>query len=215
MENIKTKYFVNDLPDYVDLKGSIAIDTEAMGLKYNIRDRLCVIQIRDESDNVYLVHFPASSYDYSCKNLKKFLLDENRQKIFHYARFDIAIMRKYLGIESIKNIFCTKIASRFARTYTDSHSLKTLVSELLHVELKKEQQCSYWGADELSNAQKSYAANDVIYLHELRNVLSDMLKKSGRYEIALNFMQFVDNVCTADMMGFDEDLFRCRDDNRH
>ena len=124
-------------------------------------------------------------------------------------------MRKYLGIESIKNIFCTKIASRFARTYTDSHSLKTLVSELLHVELKKEQQCSYWGADELSNAQKSYAANDVIYLHELRNVLSDMLKKSGRYEIALKFMQFVDNVCTADIMGFEEDLFRCRDENRH
>ena len=208
-------YYVNDLPSNVVLKGSIAIDTEAMGLKYNERDRLCMVQICDEDGNVYLVHFPASNYNYSCPNLKKYLLDEKIVKIFHYARFDIAIMRKYLNIDSIKNIFCTKIASRFARTYTDSHSLKTLVSELLHVELKKEQQCSYWGTDELSNAQKSYAANDVIYLHELRNVLSDMLKKSGRYEIALKFMQFVDNVCTADIMGFEEDLFRCRDENRH
>ena len=206
------KYFVNDLPDYIDLKGSIAIDTEAMGLKYNIRDRLCVIQICDESGEVYLIHFPASKYNYDCPNLRKFLLDENRQKVFHYARFDIAIMRKYLKIDEIKNIYCTKIASRFARTYTDSHSLKTLVSELLHIELKKEQQCSYWGADELTDAQLGYAANDVLYLHRLRDKLTEMLKSSGRYEIALKYMQFVDNVCTADMLGFDEDLFRCRDD---
>ena len=121
-------------------------------------------------------------------------------------------MRKYLKIDSIKNIFCTKIASRFARTYTDSHSLKNLVSELLHIELKKEQQCSYWGADELTDAQKGYAANDVLYLHKLKEKLTDMLKKSKRYEIALKFMNFVDNICTADMMGFEEDLFRCRDD---
>ena len=208
------KYFVNDLPDNLELKGSIAIDTEAMGLKINVRDRLCVIQICDESGEVYLTHFPASNYDYSCPNLKKFLLDENRQKIFHYARFDIAIMRKYLKIDSIKNIFCTKIASRFARTYTDSHSLKTLVSELLHIELKKEQQCSYWGADELTDAQKGYAANDVLFLHQLRDKLSNMLKKSGRYDIALKYMDFVDNVCTSDLMGFEEDLFRCRDENK-
>ena len=102
------KYFVNDLPDDVELVGSIAIDTEAMGLKFNVRDRLCVIQICDESGKVYLVHFPASSYNYECKNLKKFLLDENRQKIFHYARFDVAIIRKYLNIDEIKNIFCPK-----------------------------------------------------------------------------------------------------------
>ena len=206
------KYFVNDLPENVKLKGSIAIDTEAMGLKYNERDRLCVIQICDESGEVYLIHFPASTYDYSCQNLRKFLEDENRVKIFHYARFDVAIMRKYLKIDSIKNIYCTKIASRFARTYTDSHSLKTLVSELLHVELKKEQQCSYWGSDELSDAQKGYAANDVLYLHKLKEKLTDMLEKSGRYEIAYKYMQFVDNVCTSDMMGFEEDLFRCRDE---
>ncbi len=204
------KYFINDLPDDLDLNGSLAIDTEAMGLKYNIRDRLCVVQLCDESGLVCLVHFPQNSYN--CPNLKKFLLDKDRQKIFHYARFDVAIMRKYLGIQNFENIFCTKIASRFARTYTDGHSLKTLVSELLHVELKKEQQCSYWGADELSDAQKHYAANDVIYLHALRDKLIEMLKKSGRYEIALKFMAFVDNVCTADMLGFEEDLFRCRDD---
>ena len=206
------KYFVNDLPANVKLKGSIAIDTEAMGLKYNERDRLCVIQICDESGEVYLIHFPASSYDYSWPNLKKYLKDNKVEKIFHYARFDVAIMRKYLKIKSIKNIFCTKIASRFARTYTDSHSLKTLVSELLHIELKKEQQCSYWGADELTDAQKGYAANDVLYLHRLKEKLTTMLKASGRYDIALKYMQFVDNVCTSDMMGFEEDLFRCRDD---
>src|SRR5574344_603324 len=128
-------YFVNDLPDNLELKGSIAIDTEAMGLKINNRDRLCVIQICDESGDVFLTHFPAGKYNYECKNLRRFLLDENRQKIFHYARFDVAIMRKYLKIDSMKNIFCTKIASRFARTYSDSHGLKNLVSELLHVEL--------------------------------------------------------------------------------
>jgi ribonuclease D len=204
------KYFINDLPSDLELKGSIAIDTEAMGLKYNIRDRLCVVQLCDENGLVCLVHFPDNKYD--CPNLKKILIDKNRQKIFHYARFDVAIMRKYLGINSFENIFCTKIASRFARTYTDSHSLKTLVSELLHIELKKEQQCSYWGANELSDAQKHYAANDVLYLHALRDKLIEMLKKSGRYEIALKFMAFVDNVCTADMLGFEEDLFRCRDE---
>ena len=206
------KYFVNDLPDDLELEGDIALDTEAMGLKFNVRDRLCVIQICDESGKVYLVHFPASKYDYSCHNLKKFLLDENRQKIFHYARFDIAIMRKYLGLKEMKNIFCTKIASRFARTYTDSHSLKTLVNEILHIELKKEQQCSYWGADELTDAQKGYAANDVLYLHALRDRLTEMLKKSGRYEIACKYFDFVDSGCTSDLMGFEEDLFRCRDD---
>ncbi len=206
------KYCVNDLPDGVSLKGSIAIDTEAMGLKYNVRDRLCVVQICDESGEVYLVHFPADTYDYKCKNLRRFLLDEKRQKIFHYARFDIAIMRKYLKIDSIKNIFCTKIASRLARTYSDSHGLKTLVSEILHVELKKEQQCSYWGAEKLTDAQKGYAANDVLYLHRLRDALTDMLKKSGRYEVACKYFDFVDNVCTTDIMGFEEDLFRCRDE---
>ena len=206
------KYFVNDLPDGLELKGSIAIDTEAMGLKYNVRDRLCVIQLCDENKDVYLVHFPASCYNYDCPNLRKVLMDKNRQKIFHYARFDVAIMRKYLKLERIENIFCTKIASRFARTYTDGHSLKNLVSELLHIELKKEQQCSYWGADELTDAQKGYAANDVVYLHSLRDKLVDMLKKSSRYELALKFMEFVDNICSADMLGFDEDLFRCRDE---
>ena len=214
MQN-QVRYFVNDLPDGLELKGSVAIDTEAMGLKYNTRDRLCVVQLCDENGLVCLVHFPASNYDYACPNLKKILLDKNRQKIFHYARFDVAIMRKYLNIDSIENIFCTKIASRFARTYTDSHSLKTLVSELLHTELKKEQQCSYWGADKLTDAQKSYAANDVIYLHRLRDILSEMLQKSDRYEIALKFMAFVDNVCTADLLGFEEDLFRCRDDKNN
>ncbi|MBQ7536763.1 MAG: ribonuclease D [Rickettsiales bacterium] len=210
------KYFVNDLPKGLELEGSIAIDTEAMGLHYRDRDRLCVVQICDESGEVYLVHFPASKYDYSCPNLRRFLTDPNRQKIFHYARFDVAIMRKYLNIDKIENIFCTKIASRFARTYTDSHSLKALVSEILKVDLRKEQQCSYWGADELTDAQKGYAANDVLYLHRLRDALTDMLKKSGRYEIACKYFAFVDNVCTSDIMGFEEDLFRCKDEkNAH
>ena len=210
--NFNMNYCVNDLPDDANLKGAIAIDTEAMGLKYRERDRLCVVQICDEAGDVYLIHFPGDRYDYSAPNLRKVLMDPTRQKIFHYARFDVAIMRKYLNIPKMENIFCTKICSRFARTYTDSHSLKTLVSELLHVELKKEQQCSNWGANELSDAQKHYAANDVLYLHRLRDALTTMLKINNRYEIAMKYCNFVNNVCTADLLGFEEDMFRCRDD---
>jgi ribonuclease D len=200
-------YFVNDISDSVELFGDLAIDTEAMGLKVK-RDRLCVIQICDQKGNVYIVHFPDNFYNYDCKNLKKFLCCEKRQKIFHYARFDVAIIMNYLNIDNFDNIYCTKIASRLTRTYTDSHGLKSLVSDFLKIELKKDQQSSNWGAQNLTEAQKQYAANDVIYLHSLRDHLNKMLDTAGRKEVANKYFSFVKTVCHSDLLGFDEDLFR-------
>ncbi|MEN9781923.1 MAG: hypothetical protein RL208_73 [Pseudomonadota bacterium] len=201
-------YFVNDLPDGLLLQGDLAIDTEAMGLNIH-RDRLCVVQIKDSGDNVYLVHFPISNFNYSCKNLKHYLTDPYVQKIFHYARFDVAIIKHYLKIDEIPNVYCTKIASRLCRTYTDSHGLRSLVFDLLKVDLKKDQQSSNWGADSLTDAQQNYAANDVLYLHSLRNILNQMLEKNGRKNIFSRYCSFINTVCDSDLAGFNEDLFRC------
>lgn len=200
----KYKLFNEDLPDNVNLKGDLAIDTEAMGLNNN-RDRLCVVQIADEEGSVVLVKFGSQS-DYSAPNLKALLEDKSREKILHFARFDVAIIMKYLNVD-MRNIFCTKIASKFCRTYTDYHGLKTIASELLGVDLKKEKQSSDWGADELTQSQINYAANDVIYLHSLRNALTTMLKREGRFQLATNFMNFIPNVAKADLMMFGPDMF--------
>lgn len=200
-------FFINDIPSDFLLEGDLAIDTEAMGLKIK-RDRLCLIQICDSKGKICLVHFPNESFDYEkCINLKKYLLDENRQKIFHFARFDVAIMKYYLKLESIPNIFCTKIASRFARTYTDSHGLRSIVYEILGEEISKEQQSSNWGSNTLSEAQKNYAASDVIYLHQLRNKLIEMLKECKRLDIVEKYSNFINIVTTADLMDFTEDMF--------
>lgn len=204
----KISIFTNDIPDDFVFSGSIAVDTEAMGLKIH-RDRLCLVQICDEKGKIGMVHFPDSGYDYSKpKNLKALLEDKDRLKIFHYARFDVAILKKYLNIELIPNIFCTKIASRLARTYTDSHGLRSMLMDLIGVELKKEQQSSNWGSDTLTEAQKHYAANDVIYLHEAMKKLLVMLKKHNRLNIANKYFEFLDSVVETDTLGFEEDLFR-------
>lgn len=196
--------YKNDLPDEFNLPGDLAIDTETMGLNVN-RDRLCVLQMSFGDNNAHLIHF--SGEDYSAPNLKKLLLDNRRVKIFHFARFDIAIIKKYLEID-IDNIFCTKIASRLTRTYTDFHGLKELCRELLNVNLSKQQQTSDWGAKELSEEQKDYAAKDVLYLHALREILHSRLIDLKRDNIAQKAFAFLPTRAELDIIGWkDEDIF--------
>jgi ribonuclease D len=155
-----------DLPaDVTFADGPIAIDTEAMGLVPG-RDRLCVVQLSDGGGHEHLVRFRKGS-DYSAPNLKALLSDPNRLKLYHFARFDLGIMQAYLGIIAAP-VYCTRTASRLVRTYTDRHGLKDLVKELLNIDLSKQQQTSDWGAEELSDAQREYAASDVRYLHHLK-----------------------------------------------
>ena len=204
--NKNYKLFFNDLPDDISfLKGSIAIDTEAMGLNIK-RDRLCLVQMCDENSNVVLVKYNTNC-DYKSPNLVKLLEDENRLKIFHFARFDVAIMKHYLKIKSINNIFCTKIASKLARTYTDRHGLKTLVSEICHVVMDKEQQTSNWGIDELSSEQIQYAISDVIYLHRMLDHLSKMLKTLNRYDLAIECFNTINLIADLDIQDFGLRLF--------
>jgi len=204
MDKVKINLHFDDLPNSVILHGDIAIDTETMGLSI-LRDRLCLMQICDEEGNVHLVQFKKNEdgkINYHAPNLKKYLLDIKVQKIFHYGRFDIAVLMHYLNIEKIPNVFCTKIASKLCRTYSDFHGLKTITQELLAVELKKEQQSSNWGAKELSNDQKKYATNDVLYLHKLRNKFITMLMENNRMYLAHNYFEFLHYICAADLVGF-------------
>ena len=192
------------MPSDFHLPGDIAIDTETMGLDLN-RDRLCVIQMSNGDGDAYLVQFSKGSYD--APNLKKLLLDENRGKIFHFARFDLAAIKKYLGIE-LSNIFCTKIASKLVRTYTDYHGLKDLCKELLGITISKQQQSSYWGVKALSEEQKEYAAKDVVYLHSLRAILLEMLITEDRSDIAHKLFEFLPTRVNLDLMGWNEiDIF--------
>lgn len=188
----------NDLPSNVNFSGSIAIDCETMGLNI-LRDRLCLIQISGGDGNAHLVQFEPGKYD--APNLKKFLADEKIQKIFHFARFDLAAIEFYLGIE-MKNIYCTKIASRLVRTYTDSHGLKSLCEELLGVEISKKQQSSDWGNIEITDKQKDYAASDVLYLHRLKTRLEEMVKREGREEIFKACLEFLPTRVKLDLQGF-------------
>ncbi len=175
-----------------------------MGLNLH-RDRLCLIQLSNGDGKAYLVQFVDSNYD--APNLKKLLLDESRCKIFHFARFDLAAIKQYLDV-NINNIFCTKIASRLARTYTDSHSLKELCRELLSINLSKQQQSSYWGAEILSSDQKDYAARDVLYLHKLRDILNEMLVTENRVDITKKLFDFLPVRVELDLMGWnDVDIF--------
>lgn len=206
MNKIELHY--NDLPSTLNLVGDIAIDTEAMGLNIH-RDRLCLVQICDENGSVHLVQFKKNSngvLDYLAPNLRALILDKNRQKIFHYGRFDIAILTHYLNLPVIENVFCTKIASKFARTYTEYHGLKTIVNELCGVEMKKEYGSSNWSAEELTHDQKRYAANDVIYLHKLRDKLLEMLFDLNRVEIVKEYCKFLPQICKADLLGFTAEL---------
>src|SRR4051794_41200653 len=171
-----------DLPSDVRFAdGPIAVDTEAMGLVPG-RDRLCLVQLSDGGGHEHLVRFPKGS-DYAAPNLKALLSDPNRLKLYHFARFDVGILQAYLGIIAAP-LYCTRTASKLVRTYTDRHGLKDLVRELLSVDLSKEQQTSDWGAPELTEKQLAYAANDVAYLHRLKEALDKMLLREGRVELA-------------------------------
>ncbi|WP_342268366.1 ribonuclease H-like domain-containing protein [Candidatus Tisiphia endosymbiont of Empis tessellata] len=196
--------FQNDLPEDFNIAGDLAIDTETMGLNLH-RDRLCLLQLNNGDGKAYLVNFIDKNY--AAPNLKKLLLDKNRCKIFHYARFDLAAIRKYLGID-LENIFCTKISSKLVRTYTDAHGLKDLCRELLSVQISKQQQSSYWGRLDLTAEQKEYAAKDVLYLHQLRATLQDMLLTENRLDIAKQIFKFLPIRANLDLVGWNDiDIF--------
>lgn len=185
-------------------KGDLAIDTEAMGLN-NARDRLCVVQISDGSGHAHVVHFPTP--DFSAPRLKALLSDDTRTKIFHFGRFDIAILHHYLGI-SANPVYCTKIASRLARTFTDRHGFKDLCKDLLGVDVSKAQQSSDWGAETLSREQVDYAASDVLHLHALRDKLNIMLLREGRMDLAGECFSFLPARARLDLAGWPEtDIF--------
>lgn len=195
--------YQNDLPENLNLGLSIAIDSETTGLNLR-RDRLCVIQISSGNGDAHLVKFDGSNYN--APNLKKLLSDPKVLKIFHFARFDLAIIKQFLNVE-LTNIYCTKIASKLVRTYTDAHGLKALCKELLNVELSKEQQSSDWAALEISEDQIKYAASDVLYLHRLKDRLDNMLKREGRDVIANNCFKFLPTRALLDLSGFEGDIF--------
>ena len=195
-----------DLPDGLQFAdGPIAVDTETMGLVTH-RDRLCVVQLSDGHGDEHLVRFsPGSSYD--APNLKALLGDPDRLKLFHYARFDLAAILFYLGVEAAP-VFCTKIASKLTRTYTDRHGLKNLVSELLAADISKAQQLSDWGGPDLNEAQREYAASDVRFLHRLREVLVERLEREQRTGIAQACFDFLPTRARLDLAGWaDRDIF--------
>ncbi len=193
-----------DLPNGLTLKGSIAVDTEAMGLN-NHRDRLCLVQLCDEAGDVHLVQFARNQFN--APNLVGLLADPKRVKLFHFARFDVAILQKYLGVKTAP-IYCTKIASRLVRTYTDRHGFRDLCRELLSVDISKYQQTSDWGADQLTPEQQEYAANDVIHLHALKAKLDVLLAREGRTELAQACFNFLPARAELDLAGWPEiDIF--------
>ena len=193
-----------DLPAEVGFGDAVAIDTEAMGLHPH-RDRLCLIQLSAGDGNAHLVQFAPGCYD--APNLRRLLADPAVVKLFHFARFDIAMIRRYLGVMP-QPIYCTKIASRLARTFTDRHGLRDLCKDLLGVDLKKEQQSSDWGAATLTDEQLRYAASDVLHLHALRARLDDMLARERRTELARRCFDFLPARALLDLEGWaEQDIF--------
>jgi len=194
-----------DLPEGAIGAGAVAVDTETMGLN-PLRDRLCLVQISDGSGDEHLVRFkPGSAYD--APVLKAILADANRLKLFHFARFDIAALQQALGVVTAP-VYCTKIASKLVRTYTDRHGLKELVRELLGQEVSKQQQSSDWGAAELSDAQRDYAASDVRFLHAMKAILDERLAREGRTELAQACFDFLPTRAALDLAGWPEvDIF--------
>ena len=203
---MRLTYHQNDLPETVTLKGDLAVDTETMGLN-PLRDRLCVVQIADTQGDVHLVHFTQGTYQ--ATRLKAVLSDPERVKIFHFARFDVATLLHHLDIVAAP-LFCTKIASKLVRTYTDRHGLKALCHELLGLEMKKEQQSSDWGHTSLTKEQQNYAAGDVLHLHRLRAILQDRLNREGRLDMAQRCFEFLPTRAQLDLMGWadgQDDIF--------
>jgi ribonuclease D len=194
-----------DLPDLSRYaRGAVAVDTEAMGLDVD-RDRLCVVQLSPGDGSADVIQIPASTSE--APNLAKLLADGTVLKIFHFARFDLAMLHKHLGIMPFP-LYCTKIASRIARTYSDKHGLKDLVRELLGVDLSKQQQLSDWGAEALSDAQLAYAASDVLHLHALKEKLDAILLREGRAELAAACFRFLPDRVRLDLAGWsDQDIF--------
>lgn len=193
-----------DLPDGLDLGPVVAVDTEAMGLDPN-RDDLCVVQLSAGDGDAHVVQLDRATFD--CPNLKALLADAGTVKLFHFARFDVGMISKYLGV-TCAPVYCTKIASRLVRTYTDRHGLKDLARELLGVDMSKQQQSSDWGADDLSPAQLDYAASDVLYLHQMKDKLDMMLAREGRADLAQACFEFLPTRAALDLAGWpDEDIF--------
>lgn len=194
-----------DLPDDVEFSSSVAIDTEAMGLK-NHRDRLCLVQISGGDGHCHLVQFSTPNFE-SSPNLKKLLMNSDIQKIFHYARFDVAILMHSFKID-ISNIYCTKIASRLCRTFTSRHGLKDLCKELIQKEISKQEQTSDWGAKVLSKEQQKYAATDVLYLHHIKEVLDELLQRENRTALAQECFNFLPTRARFDLFAGDAfDIF--------
>jgi ribonuclease D len=194
-----------DLPEGVLGPGALAVDTETMGLQLG-RDRLCLVQIADGRGDEHLVRFGAGSR-YEAPVLKAALADPSRLKLYHFARFDLASIRAYLGVMAAP-VYCTKTASRLIRTYTDRHGLKDLVKEVLGQEISKQQQSSDWGAAELSDAQKDYAASDVRYLHALKEKLDERLAREGRTQLAQACFDFLPHRALLDLAGWaEQDIF--------
>ena len=193
-----------DLPDGLDLGPVVAIDSETMGLRFR-RDPLCVVQLSAGDGEAHVVRLNRPAYD--CPNLKRLLTDPAVLKLFHFGRFDIAMFQLHLGVET-RPVYCTKIASKLARTYTDRHGLKDVVRELVGVDLSKAQQSSDWGAAELSPAQLEYAASDVLHLHAAKARLDEMLEREGRADLARRCFEFLPDRCALDLAGWDEtDIF--------
>lgn len=212
----KIVYHVNDLPDNFFARGDVAIDTETMGLS-TCRDRLCVVQLyfSQEENVVHVVHFKSNcekgnNARIQAPNLTRILETDNLLKVYHFARFDLAILQYTFHVH-IKNVYCTKVASRIARTYTQSHGLKDLCLDLLHIKISKQQQTSYWGAEDLTKEQLEYATNDVIFLHQLRAVLDGMLRREGRLDIAQGCFDFLPIRARMDILGWNDSVlaYKC------
>ena len=203
---MKITLYQNDLPENHKLANaqSVAIDAESLGLNYKGRDKLCLLQLCADDDDVFIVQFDRSKY--KSPNLCRILENNNVLKIAHFARFEIGILKHYLNAD-IKSIYCTKIASKLCRTYTDKHGLYDITKELLNITLNKAQQSSDWGLKELSEDQKQYAALDVLYLHKLKEKLDLMLKRENRIELANQCFNFLNTRVKLDLDGWEEDIF--------
>jgi ribonuclease D len=204
MASAAIKLHRGDLPTGLSFPNGVAIDTETLGLKPH-RDRLCLVQLSAGDGTAHLIQLPPGAN--AAPRLKALLTDPNILKIFHFGRFDIAVLQHHLGVQTAP-VYCTKIASKLARTYTDRHGLKDLVAELMGIELSKVQQSSDWGADKLSDQQKSYAASDVLHLHQIKARLDAMLVRDGRMSEARACFEFLPVRATLDLRGFDDmDIF--------
>jgi ribonuclease D len=201
---LKIRLHKGDLPEGLDLGPSVAIDTETLGLN-PVRDRLCLVQLSSGDGTAHLVQFGRDQYH--APHLKRLLSDPKVLKLYHFARFDLATVRRYLGVTAAP-VYCTRTASKLARTYTDKHGLKDLVKELLDVDLSKQQQSSDWGAENLTDQQLAYAANDVAFLHRLKDALDKMLIREGRMALAQACFDFLPARAELDLAGWAEgDIF--------